>query len=350
MQPVEERLTYRPALDGVRAVAVLAVMLFHFKTKPLMPGGGIGVDVFFVLSGFLITTLLLQEWKAEGSISLLRFYQRRALRLLPAVGFFIAAYCLVAITLAGTVPTPPLERLGEHVASIATYSYNWLIAFDATRSPGLTHLWSLSVEEQFYLAWPACLVIMLKMPAPARMGLTVLLVAASAALPFLLDASPHRAYYGTDFRAQSLLWGSLLGQLYVAGLLTLLAERMAFRLTVAASTFFLAAFALFSADYGLATPVAMAAGLMVVGAVFQEGSVLSSRVLVYVGRRSYALYLWHGAFGAWVSSMDDAPATLLAFAGSFAAAELSYRLVERPALGLKARLGRRRERPHLFKR
>ena len=113
---------------------------------------------------------------------------------------------------------------------------------------------------------------------------------------------------------------------------------MPFRILVATSTLFLAFYVLAVSSYGSPTLVAIAAGFWVVGAVFQERSPLSAPVLVYIGKRSYALYLWHGAFAAWVSAMDYLPGIALAFACSFAAAELSYRFVERPALRFKDRL------------
>ena len=122
------RLHHLPALDGLRALAIIAVMLYHFRTKPLIPGGGIvGVDLFFVLSGFLITTLLLQEWSGTGRISLRRFYQRRALRLIPALLLFVAVYLSITLGFRGHDFTgqPSSELILRNVGAVATYTMNW---------------------------------------------------------------------------------------------------------------------------------------------------------------------------------------------------------------------------------
>jgi peptidoglycan/LPS O-acetylase OafA/YrhL len=133
------RLGYRPALDGLRGVAALLVMSFHFQI-PGWSGGFLGVDVFFVLSGFLITSLLLEEWQRSGTVCLRRFFLRRALRLFPAL-------VLVLLVTAPFVSYRwPLVALG--------YVANWALAFKFVTFGPISHVWSLSVEEQFYLIWP----------------------------------------------------------------------------------------------------------------------------------------------------------------------------------------------------
>ena len=149
-------LPYLPGLDGIRAVAVTAVLLFHLPAR-LLPGGFLGVDVFFVLSGFLITTLLLGELEATGGLRFGQFYLRRARRLLPA----LFAVLLVSGILVLTVARDAAAVFRQDAIAALTYTTNWWYIFDARtyfellgRPPLLQHLWSLGIEEQFYLVWP----------------------------------------------------------------------------------------------------------------------------------------------------------------------------------------------------
>lgn len=354
-------LGYLPALDGLRGLAVLTVMLFHFKSKPLIPGGGIvGVDLFFALSGFLITTLLLQEWAAAGNISLKRFYGRRFLRLVPALLLFLCVYMAIGFAFQFYDFTGPQTAYNilVTVAAIGTYSLNWVLAYGGDTAVGTSHLWSLSIEEQFYFVWPFLLLSMLRLRANLTVTLaaTIALVTLSALLPYLIDAPRNRFYYGTDFRLQTLLLGAILAQLYVSGMLTApLTRHTLFRVGVVASLAFLVGTAALATNrtdflfYGGHSAVAVSAGLLIVACAFKQRTLLTSavshRVLVYVGRRSYALYIWHHVVAYWLRSFDPLPQVLLGFALSFLAAELSYRLVESPALRLKSRLGGSRPSP-----
>src|SRR5919202_3192462 len=150
------RLSYLSGLDGLRALAVIAVLLYHAELGWL-PGGFLGVEIFFVISGYLITSLLLAEWRQRGRIGLAAFWLRRARRLLPAL------YLLLAVTLAFAVVFLPGEVAGLRNDAIAAFGYvtNWYLVlankpyFETVgRPPPLQHLWSLAVEEQFYLLWP----------------------------------------------------------------------------------------------------------------------------------------------------------------------------------------------------
>jgi peptidoglycan/LPS O-acetylase OafA/YrhL len=349
-------LHHLPALDGLRALAIIAVMLYHFRTKPLIPGGGIvGVDLFFVLSGFLITTLLLQEWSGTGRISLRRFYQRRALRLIPALLLFVAVYLSITLGFRGHDFTgqPSSELILRNVGAVATYTMNWVNAYGGMTIPGFSHLWSLSIEEQFYVFWPLALVLLLRLrlPAVGLLAISLAVILVSALLPYLGDQPRNRLYFGTDFRLQTLLLGAVLAQLYVSGMLQAPTIRhSAFRVVLAGSLLFLVAAALLTSNrttflfFGGHSAVAICSGVLIVGCMFRQRTlltgVLSHPVLVYIGKRSYALYIWHLAIGSWLRSLDDAPQVVLAFALSFLAAELSYRLVEAPALRLKSRLGK----------
>ena len=216
------RARYVPALDGLRALAILAVLAFH-GGMPWATGGFLGVDAFFVLSGYLITSLLLAEWEQSGRIDLPSFWKRRARRLLPALLLMVAAITLGARTL---LPAEELRLLrGDGLAALF-YVANWRMIlrggdyFAQTASPSpLEHTWSLGIEEQFYLAWPLLVAALLvgTVAAGARRAAlrrATLLCAIGVAVSTVLLAAlyraedPGRAYYGTDTRGASLLIGA----------------------------------------------------------------------------------------------------------------------------------------------
>ena len=218
------RLPYMPGLDGLRALAVAAVLLYH-AGLPWIPGGFLGVDVFFVVSGYLITSLLLAEWGARGQVDLKVFWLGRARRLLPA------AFLVIAATLAFAVAFLPGEVAGLRSDALASFGYvnNWYLIFEhesyfeaVGRPSPLRHLWSLAVEEQFYVLWPPLLAVGLGMGAlryRRRRLLSAVVVgaAASALLMAVLyrpEVDPSRVYYGTDTRAAGLLVGAALAFLW----------------------------------------------------------------------------------------------------------------------------------------
>ena len=214
----EPSLSYIPALDGVRAFAVLGVMAYHGGI-PWLPAGFLGVDAFFVLSGFLITSLLISEWQRRHTIALGQFWARRARRLLPALLLLLVFVVLYAafVAPAGTYPGLRLDAL-----STLFYVANWhfiLIGsnyFDQTGLPSLlTHTWSLAVEEQFYLVWPLVVLGVLKFTGRLWALLAVSVVgalasAAEMALLFRHGVGTTRLYYGTDTHGQCLLVGAAL--------------------------------------------------------------------------------------------------------------------------------------------
>jgi peptidoglycan/LPS O-acetylase OafA/YrhL len=218
------RFGYRPQLDGVRAIAILPVVTYHAWVVPR--GGFLGVDIFFVLSGFLITTLLVEEAQASGRISLPHFYFRRALRLLPALfvaalGYVLLSSLEVAVsghTHAGT----PLGDVFKGAAYGVLYVQNILIATGTAMPLAVGHLWSLATEEQFYLLWPLALVIALRLGL-SRRTLTILLVAAVAALNIdridlmLGSASFQRVYFAPDGHFDVILIGCLAGLAFTGG-------------------------------------------------------------------------------------------------------------------------------------
>ena len=200
--------TRLPGLDGLRALAVIAVIAFHEQLSAF-PGGFLGVDVFFVLSGYLITDLLVAQWNRHGHLALRGFWARRARRLLPALGVL-----LVAVTAATAVIEPAqMTALRDALLAAVTYSSNWWQAL-AHHSyfaqfgppPPLQHLWSLAIEEQFYLLWPLLLIVILKTCQSGRLRaalawLGAALSALAMVLVYVPGADPSRVYYGTDTHA-----------------------------------------------------------------------------------------------------------------------------------------------------
>ncbi|MFJ1747854.1 acyltransferase family protein [Streptomyces sp. NPDC088116] len=340
-------------VDGLRAVAVALVMVYHLEPD-LLPGGSLGVDVFFTISGFVITRLLLAEFARTGDVALRGFYWRRWLRLVPA----LLAVCAVCAVLALTTRLPGFDNAWAAVVLSATFLMNIVRAAQpgaySSDTSLLSHTWSLSVEEQFYLLWPPILLLLLR-----RVGArTVLLcTAALCLLPlvwrFVLwsPSAAHRIYNGMDTRADQLLVGALLA-VVVARLhsedrrLAALA-RWSGRLAWPA----LAVLALIVWQVPLTGSGAWSMPWYTVG--FLVAAVLSATVvaalelrprarmsrmlslapLVWIGQNlSYGLYLWHYPIGRLISDLGvDAawhgPATV---AASFAAALASHYLVERP--------------------
>jgi peptidoglycan/LPS O-acetylase OafA/YrhL len=224
------RIPYEPALDGLRGAAVLVVVLYHLNVAghdiPFSAGGYLGVDAFFVLSGFLITSLLLVEWRDTGRINLKDFWSRRARRLLPALFLVVGVMVIYAAFFAQPTELYPIRDDG-----IATLFYftNWhfivndISYFDQFLVPSpFQHMWSLAIEEQWYLFWPLALIAMLKVRKSLNAVLWftgVLCVASVVWMAVSYDAdNPSRVYFGTDTRAQSLLVGAFLACALLKGI------------------------------------------------------------------------------------------------------------------------------------
>lgn len=361
--PPIPRLRRTPALDGLRAVAVLAVMLFHFRPYGVGPGGWMGVDVFFALSGFLITATLLQERARAGRVSLARFHARRVLRLQPALLAFLVTW-LVALALFGqhswftTVPNFPVSHRppaslhhGLRGAATAVIGVNnWLGVFSIPGGP-VGQLWSLSIEDQFYLLWPFVLLALLRIRPKVALWGTLALACASASACIVLwyqGAGNSAIYFGTETEGQGLLFGSAAAQLWSMGALDGLKDRLGSRVVVAVAWLLLVVLlftpqqsSAFRGNGGL-TLVDLVATIVVIGLTVGQPSrisaFLSSRVMVYVGRRSYAVYLWSYLFATWLHALGNV-AFFPGLIASLTAAELSYRLIESPALALKQRFG-----------
>nr|WP_228374552.1 acyltransferase family protein [Demequina rhizosphaerae] len=362
-------------LDGLRAIAVVLVVAYHLAPARL-PGGYVGVDVFFVLSGFLITTILLRERADRGRISLRRFWVHRARRLLPALVAVVAVCVAVVAVAAGIVRLSGgavegslwgdlLVGVGSQVAAAATFTSNWAAvllgrSYAAASSPHLfENLWSLAVEEQFYVLWPLAVMGLaaagLAMRRAAWAAATLAAASALAMALLLPDGDPTRVYLGTDTHAFGLMIGAALAfwwarddarqapaaqparavTLGVVGLVALAA---------------IAAFLPWDSPWtyrgGLVlASLATAAVIHLVVALPALGQRLDSRALRWVGDRSYGIYLWHWpVLVIVVTALDggrvrDASglAVVLTVAVTVAAAAASYRWIEMPVrrMGLR---------------
>jgi peptidoglycan/LPS O-acetylase OafA/YrhL len=348
----DRRLGYVRGLDGIRAVAVLAVMCFHAGV-PRAIGGFIGVDVFFVLSGFLITSLLHDEWQRSGTIAIGAFYVRRALRLFPALFVLLAALQLYSLTFYF-----PEQVTRLRIESLATLFYvaNWAYALEIVPQLGfLSHAWSLGIEEQFYLLWPLALRAMLaRLDRRQILGVLCAAIAASALWRAGLWAagSPFpRVFFGFDTRLDVILSGCAAALALAwhapSARVRLMLDRAAIlgaAVLVVASTriSWLASYMYF----GGFTAIALAA-VSVISSIRESPDGVLARVLswgplVAIGRISYALYLWHWPvfLACRTEGLELGEGALLAlqFALTFALATASFFLVERPFLRLKARL------------
>lgn len=349
---------YIPALDGLRAFAVLAVIAYHLGMQ-WAPGGLLGVTVFFVLSGYLITSLLLIEWDDTNTINLPQFWLRRVRRLMPAIVLVIVCTAAICTLLDHSM----LTKLREDMWAALLWVTNWwyilrdVSYFDALGAPSpLTHFWSLAIEEQFYLIWPVVLLIAHKLGVKrTSMRNATLVVALLSALEMALLydplADPSRVYYGTDTRAFSLLIGAWLAFVWPSHLL---GAQKSIRLTKQVRTVLdgvgLAALiglvALIALVDGFA-PFLYRGGILlasiltaIVIAVMVHPASLLGRIagmkpLVWVGLRSYGIYLWHFPLLLLMNPRNFTGETpwwmyLVQVAIVFVCAAFSYRFVENP--------------------
>jgi peptidoglycan/LPS O-acetylase OafA/YrhL len=339
--PRGPRLTYRRDIDGLRAVAVVLVVAFHAGLG-VVPGGFVGVDVFFVISGFLITGLLLDELDRTGAVSLSAFYARRIRRLLP-----LSALVLVATAVAASVVLPPLTHasVADDVRAAALWFSNWHFAAgstqymaDTAQSPVL-HYWSLSVEEQFYVVWP--LVILLVVRSATRWGpmarrrlgtaLAVVLGVSLLASVLLTSSLGPWAYFGLQTRAWELAVGAALA-LVVARLaeIPLAVAGLAGWVGLALIGWAALTFDRTTSYPGIAAVVPVAGAALVLASGVRTRGVgaagpLSSPLAVYVGRLSYGWYLWHWPLLVLAAAL--APTSGVAADGATSRAPLGYVVV-----------------------
>jgi peptidoglycan/LPS O-acetylase OafA/YrhL len=349
---VQRTLPYLPGLDGLRAISVLAVVAYHADVRAL-PGGFLGVEVFFVLSGYLITSLLLAEQTGSGGIDLLAFWRRRARRLLPALAVMLAVVSAGALLFWRDA----VEQLrGDLVAAMLYISNWWQILedrsyFESTgRPPMLQHLWSLAVEEQFYLLFPIVLMFALRKARRTVVGLalvaTALLSAWWMAHLFEPYTDPSRVYYGTDTRLSGLLLGSALAFVVVPGAGRRVSPAVA-RVRDSLGWIGLAGLVwafvrinefdpfVYRGGFVLVDVLTLAVIVAIARTESRFGRLLGLGPLEWIGRRSYAIYLWHWPIVVVTRPELDVPIDGLSLLAlriglTLVLAELSYRFVERP--------------------
>ena len=327
-------MKHRPELDGLRGIAILIVLGAHTGVPGFADGGGgAGVTLFFVLSGYLITSLLLAEKTKTGRVDLRAFYIRRALRLFPALAAVLLAVTILAI--AGVMPQAAKEGVDYRVVVLGVIFYvvNWVAV--AGQSIGmLGHAWSLAVEEQFYIVWPTLLLLGLRLGRTRLVLMMLLLAFLDTPYRLLLDLNGGfmHVFVGTDSRGDALLLGCVLALLEIhwhtavgwAGLLGL---------AVVA--------ALWPGNPGLGAQIMFipAAGIVSTLAVAGCPVILAWRPLAFIGKISYGLYLWHGLVIWWALPWP------VAVPLSIAIACVSYFVLEQRFLRLKDRFGRARPGP-----
>jgi len=350
---------YIPSLDGIRAVAVLGVMAYHLRafvvpdSSWLPRGGYLGVDLFFVLSGFLITSLLLAEREQTGSVRFRGFYRRRAFRLFPAMVAFVIVQAAAAAAAGQSLTDEVHFWLGA-----LTYTSNWVMtAWSVPANTG--HVWSLAVEEQFYLVWPVLLVVVARLfgrRAIAVVAATgvVIAVVIRAVLTHRWGTGYPIVYLHTEARMDSLLVGALLAYTWEAGWRPRRSTAQVAGWTGAAVVGWYVLFTnptdTFLYTQAGYTVLALAAAALILGALDDRWTVtrlLSLRPLIAIGRLSYSLYLWHMLVLFVLLSFlqhHGTVARVVVYTGaSFTLAWISYRYVEHPLRGFGRRPLRVRE-------
>ncbi|MCV3240635.1 acyltransferase family protein [Mesorhizobium sp. ZC-5] len=333
------------SLDGLRGIALLIVLFAHTKPQ-VFPGGNIGVDLFFVLSGFLITSILLAEHGKTGYISVGNFYARRALRLLPALLLVVSG----VIIYTWLVQPTRLAMTLDNAKWVIFYFWNWKLAFNYEAGTwlhqwGFSHLWSLSVEEQFYIIWPFVLIVALPKPR-LLMGTLIVGICAPAICRILVwESGPSlHLYFRTDLRFDNLMWGAATAWLFFKQRSVRVPPAVGWGSLIVFLV--LARFNLLSNGFlylGGYTLIGILASL-IIGAAANPGSnwfksALRFEPLRWTGEISYGLYLWHVPMFLACHRLpfDDLTRNLIAIAATYAIASLSYYGVERYFLRLKDR-------------
>ena len=351
-------IQYIPAIDGLRAIAVIAVVLYHLGIS-WIPGGFLGVDLFFVISGYVITRLLLDSIQRSGGLDLRGFYLARVRRLLPPLVFMVVTSAIAI----GLWAPDTIKRFLTDTPFALTGTMNWWLVYHQQdyfetigRPPLLQHTWSLAVEAQFYLIWPLILLLVVKYFGKKQISRAALLIALVSGISLLLlslrlDSSDvskiSHVYFGTDTHSIGLFLGAALAVSWVPQNLKTVVSRRAQDFIDAIGTIgflgLLATFLLIDetnpALYRLAFPLAGVLGCAILLSIVHPASrfapILQSRALLWIGERSYAIYLWHWViFQVTRPSVDLAGNSwalfLLRILIVFALADISLRWVELP--------------------
>jgi len=351
-------IRYIPAIDGLRAVAVIAVMLYHLGVS-WIPGGFLGVDLFFVISGYVITRLLLDSIQRSGGLDLRAFYKSRLRRLLPPLVFMIVTTTLFI----GVWAPDTIKRLLTDTPFALTGIMNWWLVFEQQdyfesigRPPLLQHTWSLAVEAQFYLVWPLILLLVLRQLGRKVIPVAALTIAIGSGIALLLvslridsnsSQSVSHVYFGTDTHSIGLFLGAALAVNWIPQNLKLDIAKRAQDVIDAIGVFgFLGILACFlfidesnPTLYKIAFPLAGIFGCAIIMSIVHPASrfapLLQGKAILWIGERSYAIYLWHWiVFQVTRPSVDLAGASWALYALRvlivFALADISLRWVELP--------------------
>jgi peptidoglycan/LPS O-acetylase OafA/YrhL len=293
----DQRIVYRADLDGLRAVAVGLVMLAHAKWPVVLNGGDAGVTAFFVLSGYLITSILVAQRERTGKIDVLAFYRRRFIRLAPALAALIVFTLIIGLTVGLR------SNWQAGILSCLVYVSNWAQVFGIAIDP-LGHTWSLAIEEQFYLVWPAMVILF------GRRLLRVAIIGIVLIAFLRLVSTGYLEYFSTITRADAILVGCVVAITRPRWSATIGAIGLAVLIFIAP----------LSPEHDIALPIAMAATVAVIG-----GGLPQLGMLAAAGRRAYSLYLWN-----WPMTLLFGAGGILAVVMTILVGELSYRLLEAP--------------------
>ncbi len=351
-------IRYIPAIDGLRAVAVIAVMLYHLGVS-WIPGGFLGVDLFFVISGYVITRLLLDSIQRSGGLDLRAFYKSRARRLLPPLVFMIVTTTLFI----GVWAPDTIKRLLTDTPFALTGMMNWWLVFEQQdyfesigRPPLLQHTWSLAVEAQFYLVWPLILLLVLRQLGRKVIPVAALIIAIGSGIALFLvslridsnsSQSVSHVYFGTDTHSIGLFLGAALAVNWIPQNLKIDIAKRAQDVIDAIGVFgflgILACFLFINESnptlYKIAFPLAGIFGCAIIMSIVHPASrfapLLQGKAMLWIGERSYAIYLWHWiVFQVTRPSVDLAGASWALYALRvlivFALADISLRWVELP--------------------
>jgi len=338
---------YLPELDGIRAIAILMVVAVHAHI-PFAPGGFIGVDLFFVLSGYLITSILLKEHNKNGTIDFKRFYWRRGLRLLPAL-----TVLLILFIAFGLLFQLDMQILIRDVTIVFFYAASWSRALYNIPPDWLGHTWSLSIEEQLYFLWPLILIKLNRFSIKSVLiSLSSFAFTVSIYRYVLLsnNVSTDRIYFGFDTRIDTILFGCILAYLLSCdnSVIKFVSRKIILNMTTIASIAFLLFILtcfngkmMFFYSYGLMLTGVSSAVIILYVLVNSNGllsSLLRFPFLVYTGKISYGLYIWHWPIFNYLHShtqLQTGTKAVIGIIASYAVSALSYYLVERPLLKYK---------------